>query len=199
MNKRFLILIGLFLVGILLIRCTPAASGDENGRNPLTDLYDAGQMLEYVSSLQIRADVNKKPIENPMILRAIDRVLVEAKALQEDAYERRDAGTSGVFYGVNDNFAAGPVLLERDGLSTDYEFDVSAAPDIVVYLAANVAPHTKEELFSESTIEVGQLQSFRGAQHYSFPLLTEEEMGSFRTIVLYSKSMEQVIALAQLQ
>ncbi len=199
--NRSLILIGLLLCGVLLVGCgkftgTGIVSPEEN---PLTEEAMADQMLQYVTLLKIKAEDSGKPITDPFVLRAIDDVSVKANALQDEAHERQEAGKLGGLFGVNDNTAFGEVLLYEDALYTGYEFELSAAPGIEVYLSKHVGPKTEEELMSDSVKNLGPLQSYYGAQRYEVGTLTNDEWNQFRTVVFYSKALRQVIGLAQIR
>jgi len=167
--------------------------------NPLTAEYIADEMLQYVTALQIRAKELNEEITDPSVLRAIDDVKVASRELQKEAHAMQDKGKIGSFFGINNNFAAGGVILSGEWLYTDYEFEVSAAPDIELYLAKHVNPHTKEELFSEETKLVGSLQSFRGALRYDVGTLSSTEWNEYRTVALYSRPMGTIIGLAQIR
>ncbi len=200
--RNSLILIGLFLVGLLLIGCTSSGSGsvkDVERSNPLTAEVIADQMIEYTQRLQIRAQEAGNPVTDPAILRAIDDVFVEARALQTWAHDIQDEGKEGGFYGVNDNYAVGPVLLVDDMLYVGYGLEIHAAPHIRVYLSSHVSPKTPEELFGETVKDVGELKSFYTAHQYDIGTLSDEEWNAYRTVALYSKPLDTVIALAQIR
>ena len=202
--RNSLILIGLFLVGLLLVGCDVSGAGDVSKsvierQNPLTAEYIADQMIEYVTKLQINADEDEEEIKDPAILRAIDNVFVEARVLQKEAHKAQNDGKMGSFYGVNGNFAIGRVLLSGELIYTGYEVEIEAAPGIEVYLSKHVSPHESEELFSEPTIDLGPLQSFRGAQIYNVGSLSDDDWNEYRTVALYSKPLDRVIALAQIR
>ena len=167
--------------------------------NPLTAEYIADEMLQYVTTLQIRAKEKNEEIKDPAILRAIDDVAIASRALQKEAHAMQDEGKIGSLFGVNNNFAAGDIILSGEWLYTDYDFEVSAAPGVEVYLAKHVNPKTKEELFSEAVKSVGSLQSFRGAQRYAVGTLSDADWNEYRTVVLYSQPMSTVISLAQIR
>lgn len=167
--------------------------------NPLAAEYIADNMLDYVTNLQIRADEAQTPITDPAVLRSIDDVIVASRALQKEANGKQDEGKIGSFYGIDNNFAVGEVLLVDESLFTNYEFEVSAAPEIELYLAKHVNPHTKEELFSEGTKLLGSLQSFRGAQRYEVGALSATDWNEYRTVALFSQSMGKIIGLAQIR
>jgi len=200
MQHRSLILVGLFLVGILLVSCTRGGQGMSfEKENPLTAEYIADEMLQYVTALQIRAKEKNEEIKDPAMLRAIDDVTIASRALQKVAHTMQDEGKSGSLFGVNNNFAAGSVILSGEWLYTDYDFEVSAAPGVEVYLAKHVSPKTEEELFSEAVQSIGALQSFRGAQRYAVGALSDADWNEYRTVALYSHPMSMVIGLAQIR
>ena len=197
---RSLILVGLFLVGILLVGCKASTSTSIDAlENPLTAEYVADSMLEYVTFMRIRAEEKGEKITDPTVLRAIDEVMVSSRELQKKAHAAQDAGKGGSLYGWGGNFGAGEILLSGETLYTSYEFELSVAPEVEVYLAKHVNPHTAEELFSQTAKSLGSIQSYRGAQRYAVGVLSQSDWNEFRTVVFYSKGMKQVIALAQLQ
>ncbi len=202
--RNSLILIGLFLVGLLLVGC--GVDGDVSlplreieRQNPLAAEYASDQMIEYVTELQIRADERGDTIDDPNILRAIDEVFIEARAVQKEAHKGQNEGKIGGFYGINNNFALGMVLLSGEHLYTGYETEIDAAPGVEIYLSQHVSPHEPEELFSEPIIELGPLQSIRGAQVYYVGPLSDDDWNEYRTVALYSRPLDQVIALVQIR
>lgn len=201
--RNSLILIGLFLVGLLLVGCTvngvSSSMQEIERQNPLSAEYIADQMIEYVTFMQIKADESGEGIKDPAVLRAIDNVFIEARALQQESHDAQDAGKSSMFYGIDGNYAFGEVLLTGEFLYTGYETEISAAPGIEIYLAKHVAPHTSEELFGEPTIDLGPLQSLRGAQTYYVGPLSDDDWNEYRTVALYSKPLDRVIALSQIR
>jgi hypothetical protein len=204
MRQSSSILIGLILLGLLLAGCAgekrsqwPDRAAYE--RNPLLAEATADLVLDYVTSIQIEASDRKKPIEDPAVLRAIDKTFIEARSLQLLAHERQDAGKEGMVYGVNNNFGQGQALLYKETLYLGPLFEVSVAPDTFIYLAQHVAPHTSEELFSEPTKEIGPLASPFGPQEYFVGALANDEWNKFRTVAFYSTSLKRVVALAQIR
>ena len=202
--KHASFLIGIALAAILLLGCSQEKdTGYPDPRailhNPLVAEQHADMTLDYLSSLQIRADERSEPITDPAILRAIDDAFVWARKLQDEAHAAQDQGKKGVAYGVNENFAIGEVLHTDGALYFDPNFEVSAAPKMKLYLAQHVSPHAVEELFSEPTIEIGDLRSIYGAQMYPMQKLTNDEWNKYRTVAFYSEPLNQVIALVQIR
>ena len=100
---------------------------------------------------------------------------------------------------MNENFAEGSALLEGNALYIGFNFEISAAPKMRLYLSQHVTPYTKEDLFGQPTIDLGPLQSLYGVQEYPVRSLTDEEWNRYRTVAVYSESLKQVIALAQIR
>ena len=196
--------IGIILMGILLMSCTAQKSSewpahDVYEQNPLTAEVIADQMIDYATNLQINAGEREEKIKDPVVLRAIDDAFVEARNMQKRSHEAQDEGKIGALYGVNGNFAKGEVLLLDDMLYFGYWVEVSAAPKMSLYLAEHVSPHKSKELFSEAVRKIDVLHSPYGAQQYSVGTLKNDEWNKFRTVAIYSESLKQVIALAQIR
>lgn len=200
---RSLILVGLFLVGILLVSCNTQNQGPDGLsyalENPLTAEYVADHMIEYVADIRIGAEERGETIDDPAQLRAIDDVLVRYDRVQDEAHDAQDAGKIGVLQPRGSHTAIGEVLLSGETLYTDYNFEISFAPGIEVYLAKHVSPLTTEELFSESTLPLGALKSYRGEQRYTVGALSKEDWNGYRTVILYSKPMKKIIGFAQIR
>jgi hypothetical protein len=195
--------VGIFLMGLLLVGCSQTAE-DQTGmkpleENPLAAEVIADQMLDYVAEMQIRADERKKPITDPTVLRVIDDTFIEARRMEKQAHARQDAGKRGGFYGVNDNFAIGSVLLEGEMLYFGYTTEIAAAPGMELYLAQHVAPQTIEEFLSEPVKKIGPLKNIYGIQQYHVGSLTDDEWNKYRTVVIFSKPLNTIIALAQIR
>ena len=200
--QRSLILIGLFLVGILLISCT--SQGVNGGlsyelENPLTAEDVADHMIEYVTELRIQEQETGEKITDPAVLRAIDDVLVKYVKVREAAHDAQDAGKMGMIQPRGSNTAFGEVLLLDETLYTSYDFELSMAPDVEVYLAKHVGPATSDELFSEATLSLGGLKSYRGAQRYAVASLSVKDWNEYRTVVFYSKPMKKIIGFSQIR
>ena len=167
--------------------------------NPLAMEIIADKQIDYVTSLQIRANERGEPITDSAMLRLIDEVFIDARYLQKKAHEMQDEGKHANFYGIDDNFARGEVLLHEEWLHFGYMFEVDVAPSMKVYLAQHVAPHLSVELFSQPTLDLGLLKNIYGIQSYYVGKLSEDDWNKYRTVVIYSEPMEKVIALAQIR
>jgi len=197
-------LIGLILSSVLLLGCNP--EGDRSypdpealRENPLTGEQIADTSIDYLALLQIRADEKGEPITDPKLLRAIDAAFIDARNLQSQALDEQDNGKKGGAYGVNGNFAAGEVLHTEGALFFGYEFEISPAPGMKILLAQHVTPHSVQDLFSEPTLDLGNLKSFYGAQMYEVPHLSADDWNRYRTVAFYSEPFDQVIALVQIR
>ena len=203
MKPSSLFLIGIFLTGILLMGCQERGESNiglkalEN--NPLALEIIADKQIDYVTSLQISANENNEPITDPAMLRLIDEIFIDSRGLQKKSHEMQDEGKMSSFYGINNNFAAGEVLLHNGWLHFGYGFEVDVAPGMKVYLAQHVSPHLSEELFSQPTMDLGLLKNIYGVQSYYVGKLSEDDWNKYRTVAIYSESMDKVIALAQIR
>ena len=202
--KHASFLIGIALAAVLLLGCyrekgTGYPDPQTILQNPLVAEQRADMTLDYLSALQIRADERGEPITDSATLRAIDEAFIWARKLQDKAHEAQDRGKKGGAYGVNGNFALGEVLHSDGTLYFDDNFEIVAAPKMKLYLAQHVSPHKVEELFSQPTIEIGDLRSIYGAQMYPMQRLTDDEWNKYRTVAFYSEPLDQVIALVQIR
>jgi len=168
-------------------------------KNPLALEVISDSQIDYITSLQIRANENNEPITDPKILRLIDNVFIESRDLQKKAHDMQDEGKMSEFYGIDGNFAKGEVLLHDEWLHFDYLFEVDAAPGMKVYLSQHVAPHLSLELFSQPTLDLGPLMNIYGVQSYYVGKLSEDDWNRYRTVAIYSEPMDKVIALAQIR
>jgi hypothetical protein len=167
--------------------------------NPLMAEVIADQMIDFVTSMRIRADERGQPITDGAVLRAMDETLIIARRMQKHAHERQDMGKSGWFYGVNDGYIVGEVLLFEDSLYFGPDFQTEAVPGLMVLLAQHPAPSTLEELRSEPTLDLGPLQNVLGPQMYVVGALTEEERNRYRTVVLLSEPFQRILGLSQIR
>lgn len=200
---RSLILVGLLLSGMLLVSCE-IQSGNSGGlsyelENPLTAEVVADHMIEYVTELRIQEKETGVKITDPAVLRAIDDVRVTYAKVRDEAHDAQDRGKMGMVQPRGQNTAFGEVLLLDETLYTGYEFELSMAPEVEVYLAKHVSPVTSEELFSEATLSLGELKSYRGAQRYAVAPLSDKDWNEYRTVIFYSKPMKQIIGFAQIR
>jgi hypothetical protein len=89
--------------------------------------------------------------------------------------------------------ANGKLLLRFD------DFGVTNGPGLHVYLSAATAPKTMDEINSgaASYFEVGPLKGSVGNQQYEVP--EELRIANYRSVVIYSESLETVYSTAELQ
>jgi hypothetical protein len=119
------------------------------------------------------------------------------------------------------DFSGGPFILARgnfveidalhggQGTATIYQapdstrfvrlepFSVTDAPDLRVALAANPAPRMPADLTSAGFIDLGQLESNKGAQNFDIPLNVRLEQ--FESVVVYDKQFNIIFTTATLE
>ncbi|MBT3835170.1 hypothetical protein HOF56_02875 [Candidatus Peribacteria bacterium] len=194
--KKALTLIG----SVIILSSCGIGNPSEVSDNPLAAEITADQILDFVSNMQIKAAERGEEIEDGKTLRAIDKALVDAKSMQKEAHKKQDKGKKGDFYRASEHtFARGRALLIQGKLYFGFGFDISGAPGMKIYLSKHVAPHEKEELFSEDFVEIGDLNSIYGAQSYEVPVLSETDWTEYRTVAIYSEPLEIMIGLAQIR
>lgn len=199
--RRLPLTFAVIAASLLTVSCTsgPARQTLEDlQRNPLMAETIADNTIDYVTRLQIRAGVEGRELD-PATLRAIDQTLVDHRTLRDKAHVQEDAGKRGEIFGIDNDFARGNVLLSDTSLFFGYSFEMDAAPDMHVYLAQHIAPHTSEDLFSAPTMDLGSLQNLIGPQEYPLGELTPEDRNAYRTVAFYSVPLKRVVALAQVR
>ena len=75
-------------------------------------------------------------------------------------------------------------------------FSVTTGPDLHVLLSEHKAPRTSAEALLPTYVDLGILQSTSGAQNYEIP--TETDLGRYRSVVIYSMSLNIVYSTATL-
>jgi hypothetical protein len=133
------------------------------------------------------------------VLRTIDETFLESRRILKDAHEKQDQGKRGAFRPVGDHYVKGEVILLGTMLYFSNDFDVGIAPGMHVYLAEHVGPQTLEELRSNVIRDLGPIKTALGAEEYVVGMLSEDEQDRFRTVVIASPSLKNILAYAQIR
>ncbi len=97
----------------------------------------------------------------------------------------RGEGTASIY-----RFSETQLVLRLD------PFNVTTGPDLRVILSEHEAPRTSAEALLPTYVDLGPLRGPSGAQNYEIP--PETDLGRYRSVVIYSMSLNIVYSTATL-
>jgi len=180
---------------LLLTACTAPKSTDLTDllKNPLyaEQYYDA--QVEHMVDLLINSGAL---VKDNAVKSAIDNTRLEGVKLARVATDLQATGKMGGI--MSDTAEAiGEILLLGNKLYTGPDFQMRPSIDTHVYLSTAQDP--RDGTFPDDTaVDLGPVRSSFGASTYDVSV-SEEEMATLRSFILYDKAMKRILGFAQVQ